>query len=119
MIRVCNIGLRLPVLRDMRTNRLILIAGMALVMAGSHLAAQTEAEYEAEYARRIQLEMINDVYIPADMAEAFVELNRLADPAGVDKFRSSPEDVIRHKLHFGLGRWMLVNWGLEEGSRYG
>lgn len=82
------------------------------------LSAQTAAEYEAEYARRIQLETINDVYIPANLDEAFGELKRLADPSGIEKLRSAPEEEIAHKLHFGLGRWILINWGLEDGSRY-
>lgn len=82
------------------------------------LAAQTEAEYEAEYAKRIRLEMIDGVYIPKDLDEAFAELDRLADPAGIEKFKAAPEEQVRHKLHFGLGRWILVNWGLEDGSRY-
>ena len=58
------------------------------------------------------------VYIPADLEDAFSELNRLSDPRGVAEFKSAPEDSIRRKLHFGLGKWILVNWGLEDGSRY-
>lgn len=81
------------------------------------LSAQTPEEYEANYAKRIKLEMINGVYIPVDLEDAFSELNRLSDPAGLVQFKASPEDSIRRKLHFGLGRWMMVNWGLEEGSR--
>ena len=81
------------------------------------LNAQTPEEYEANYAKRIKLEMINGVYIPADLEDAFSELNRLSDPAGLVQFKASPEDSIRRKLHFGLGRWIMVNWGLEDGSR--
>jgi hypothetical protein len=79
--------------------------------------AQTPEEFEANYAKRIKMEMINGVYIPADLEDAFSELNRLSDPAGLIQFKAAPEDSIRRKLHFGLGRWILVNWGLEEGSR--
>jgi hypothetical protein len=79
--------------------------------------AQTEAEFEAHYAKRIRLEVIDGVYIPADLADAHSELNRLADPKALVQFKQSPEDSIRRKLHFGLGRWILVNWGFEEGSR--
>jgi hypothetical protein len=79
--------------------------------------AQTEAEYKAEYAKRITMEMINGVYIPVDLDDAFSELDRLSDPKGIAEFKSSPEDSIRRKLHFGLGKWMLVNWGMEDGSR--
>jgi hypothetical protein len=79
--------------------------------------AQTETEFEANYAKRIKLEIINGVYIPADLDDAFNELNRLADPKGLAEFKSAPEDSIRRRLHFGLGRWIMINWGMEDGSR--
>lgn len=87
---------------------------MALAL---NLCAQTEAEFEANYAKRIRMEMIDGVYIPADLADAHAELSRLAEPKALAQFKQSPEDSIRRKLHFGLGRWIMVNWGLEEGSR--
>jgi hypothetical protein len=93
----------------------LLVFGMLCI---THFAfAQTEAEFQAEYAKRIKMEMINGVYIPADLEDAFSELNRLSDPKGIMEFKTSPEDSIRRKLHFGLGKWMIVNWGFEDGSR--
>jgi hypothetical protein len=82
-----------------------------------HVQAQTAAEFEANYAKRIRLEMIDGVYIPADLADAHEELSRLSEPNALLQFKQSPEDSIRRKLHFGLGRWILVNWGFEDGSR--
>ena len=79
--------------------------------------AQTIEEYEANYATRIKQEMINGVYIPIDLEDAFTELERLSEPKGLLEFKSAPEDSIRRKLHFGLGRWILINWGFEDGSR--
>jgi len=79
--------------------------------------AQTIEEYQANYAKRITQEMINGVYIPSDLEDAFSELVRLADPKGLAEFKVAPEDSVRRKLHFGLGRWMVINWGFEEGSR--
>lgn len=79
--------------------------------------AQTIEEYQANYAKRITQEMINGVYIPSDLDDAFSELVRLSDPKGLAEFKVAPEDSIRRKLHFGLGRWILINWGFEEGSR--
>ncbi len=74
------------------------------------LFGQTEAEYEKQYQQRIKEEMINGVYIPRNFDEAFVELERLSPQEGINKFRSASEEVITSKLHFGLGRWILVNW---------
>lgn len=78
---------------------------------------QTPEEYQATYASRIKLEMINGVYIPFDLEDAFSELVRLSDVKGLAEFKVAPEDSVRRKLHFGLGRWILMNWGFEEGSR--
>ena len=85
---------------------------------GLSASAQTPEEFQANYNKRIKLEMINGVYIPADLEDAFSELTRLSEPNGLKEFKISPEDSIRRKLHFGLGRWILINWGLEEGSRF-
>lgn len=77
----------------------------------------SEAEYDSIYAKRILLEEIDGVYIPRDLTEAFAELKSLSSPADLQKLQAAPEDVARYKLHFGLGRWMIVNWGFYEGSR--
>ncbi|MEO5906397.1 MAG: DUF6794 domain-containing protein [Saprospiraceae bacterium] len=79
--------------------------------------AQTAEEFEANYAKRIKEEMIYGVYIPVDLDDAYSELNRLSNPNALGGFKNAPEEEIRRKLHFGLGRWILSNWGLEDGSR--
>ena len=96
----------------MRLKLLLVFLSFAFISIG-----QTPAEYEANYNARIKLEMINGVYIPFDLQDAFAELSRLSAPEGLTDFKSAPEDSIRRKLHFGLGRWIMINWGLEEGSR--
>lgn len=80
--------------------------------------ANNESEYEAAYQKRIQKPYLNQVYIPADMAEAFAEFNRLIDQDSKKKFKSVPEDIAARKLHFSFGRWMTVNWSFYEGSRF-
>ncbi len=79
--------------------------------------SQTAEEFEANYAKRIKEEVLNGVYIPVDLEDAHSELNRLSAPEGLIAFKIAPEDSIRRKLHFGFGRWIMTNWGLEEGSR--
>ncbi len=91
---------------------------LSIIFIGIYVAAsaQTAAEYEANYAKRIQLEEINGVYIPTDLEDAFSELDRLSDPAGISNFKNAPESSIA-QCHFGLGQWVLLNWGLDDGSR--
>lgn len=78
---------------------------------------QTRAELEKAYQKRITQEYINEVYIPKDLTDAFIQLNKLIDEPSRQKFKEVPEDEAAHKLHFSLGRWMAVNWGFYEGSR--
>lgn len=77
-----------------------------------------ETVFNLQYKKNIKKERLNGVYIPRDMEDAFIELERLSDPAGTQKFRNAPEEVVERKLHFGLGKWMIVNWNFYDGSRF-
>lgn len=83
----------------------------------SSFGQNTPEEYEKMYQSRIRLERINDVYIPLNIEDAMLELDRLTDKKTAKSLLELPEDTIASKLHFNLGRWMQINWGLEEGSR--
>ena len=76
-----------------------------------------EAVFDSAYAERIQMEEIDGVYIPANIGDAFDELERLSSPADLEKYKMADEETVRTKLHFGLGRWMIHNWGFYDGSR--
>ncbi len=73
--------------------------------------------YEAAYQERIQKEYLFGVYIPRDLADCFIQLNRLIDRDSRQKFKQMSEADAAQKLHFSLGRWMTHNWGLYGGSR--
>ncbi|MEE9372677.1 MAG: DUF6794 domain-containing protein [Saprospiraceae bacterium] len=94
------------------------IFALILLSSGLHAQIDFEKEYEKQYDINIQKEFINDVYIPIDFAEAFAELKRLASEEALLKFKNAKEDIIRRKLHFGIGRWISVNWNYEGGSRF-
>ena len=99
---------------------LIVLAGVIMnagLLPAQSIRSTEEAEFDSTYAARIKMEEINDVYIPKDLDDAFSELERLSSPEDLEKFRNAPEDVARSKLFFGLGKWMIVNWGFYEGSR--
>lgn len=73
---------------------------------------------EAEkYAWRLRQEVLYGVYIPKDVNEVFLELNKKVDESSKAKFKSLTEAEATSKLFFSLGRWMTHNWGLYEGSR--
>jgi hypothetical protein len=75
----------------------------------------TEARKELE--RRMTLESINGVYIPKDLGECFVELDKLLSEIDKKEMQSLSKrgDMIRY--HHGLGMWIRNNWGLWGGSR--
>lgn len=99
--------------------RLLLIA--SIILSSLPLWAQrppeTEKEYDKIYKLRIQQERIDGVYIPANLSDAFVQLHQLIDKDSKAKFKDMEEDAAVSKLHFSLGRWMIINWGFYQGSR--
>ncbi len=72
---------------------------------------------EKEYQKRITQTTINGVYIPADLAECFEELNKKISREAREKFKAMDEAEASNKLHYSLGRWIWHNWSLYEGSR--
>ncbi|MBS1796836.1 MAG: hypothetical protein JSS81_23625 [Acidobacteria bacterium] len=67
--------------------------------------------------KRLVAEKIDDVYIPKDLGECFVELDKSLKEVDKNEMRALPkrDDMIRY--HMGLGMWMRNNWGLWGGSR--
>lgn len=78
----------------------------------------TEDAFEKEYQKRIKKNKLFGVYIPKDLADAFVQLNKLIDKSSQAKFKSMSEADAAKKLHFSFGRWIIHNWGFYGGSRY-
>ncbi len=87
-----------------------------------HIEAQVDTAFEKEfqetYEWRIQQRALNGVYIPQDLEDSFNELKRLAEDGSLDKFKAGTEEQVAERLHFGLGKWIIVNWGMYEGSRF-
>jgi hypothetical protein len=89
-------------------------------LSSSRQAQQNSASYQnwqKEDDEPIQKEYLFDVYIPEDMGDAFLQLNKLIDASSKAKFKAAPEEEAVHKLHFSLGRWIIYNWQFYEGSR--
>lgn len=79
--------------------------------------ANTLEELQARYESRIGLTHINEVYIPQDIDDAMRELDRITSESARESYKNAPEELILEKLFFKLGKWMIINWGFEEGSR--
>ena len=78
------------------------------------LQERTETE---KYDWRLRQEVLFGTYIPKDVNEVLLELNKKIDAPSKAKFAAASEDEAVSKLFFSLGRWMTHNWSLFEGSR--
>jgi len=78
---------------------------------------QEIAEGRAELEKRMKLDTINGVYIPMNLLECFVELDKLLTEVDKKEMQalSGRDAMIRY--HRGLGMWLRNNWGLWGGSR--
>jgi hypothetical protein len=72
---------------------------------------------EDVYNWRILQEELDGVYIPADIAECFIELDKKISVDSKAKFMAADELTVMRQLHYSLGRWIWYNWGFYEGSR--
>lgn len=79
---------------------------------------QIRHELDSIYLSNISKSRINGVYIPKDMDDAFVQLDKLSTDEARAKYKATSEEIVAKKLHFGLGRWMSYNWNFDEGSRF-
>lgn len=79
----------------------------------------TELRFREQYEKNIQKTRINEIYIPKDLNDAFKELSELSTSESLAKFSKADPDFVVKRLHYGLGRWIIVNWNLYDGSRIG
>ena len=83
--------------------------------------AQTDTTHQRseseKYEWRLRQEVLYGTYIPKDVNEVLLELNKKIDSPSKAKFAALTETEAVTKLFFSLGRWMTHNWSLFEGSR--
>ena len=100
--------------------RFCLVFPLILFLFGNISAqrpADNKSQYDSIYQVNIKLTKINGVYIPANISEAFLRLETLTPKDALDGFKMAEEKEVCRKLHFGIGRWMILNWNFYEGSR--
>jgi hypothetical protein len=78
---------------------------------------QEIAEERKALEERLTLEKIDGVYIPKNLGECFLELDRLTSEIDKKEMQAQPkrDDMIHY--HITLGMWMRNNWKLWGGSR--
>jgi hypothetical protein len=96
---------------------LFIIIFFSITFAQSQDYKEIQRIQDSIFQSNIRKTRINGVYIPKNLTEAFTELSALSSDNALLKFKNAPEEIVAKKLHFGLGRWMQVNWNFDEGSR--
>ena len=91
------------------------LTGQPLAMPPTKELPNDAASYQKEYAKRITKERLFGVYIPKNLDESFVELDKKMAAQGKLKFQTMTESEVVGKVL--LHRWLYQNWGFELGSR--
>jgi len=78
---------------------------------------QEEIKQKQEFEKRLTSESIKGVYIPKDLGECFIELDKVLKEVDKKELQSLPDRGEMMRYHIGLGTWMRNNWGLWGGSR--
>lgn len=78
---------------------------------------EERSQQRQDFEKRLTLENIKGVYIPANLGECFVELDKQLPEIDKKEMTAKPkrDDMILY--HHGLGTWIRNNWGLWGGSR--
>lgn len=105
-----------PNIRLMRQLFIILMVLHYVALSGQS-AAESARVADSTFKSNVVKSRIDGVYIPKNIEDAMLELDRLSPPESKVKYKEAEELVVAKKLHFGLGRWMSVNWSFVPGSR--
>lgn len=101
----------------MKAQFILVIFSMYAGGLFAQIDPQLEA-YEKQYQHNIKQSRIDGIYIPKDIDDAIKEIHNLAPAEGLQKFAELQDEMeAAKKLHFGLGRWMTINWNFYDGSR--
>lgn len=74
-------------------------------------------EGRAALKKRMTMETIDGVYIPKNMGECFIELDKLLPEIDKKEMLALAQRSDMILYHHGLGTWIRNNWGLWAGSR--
>jgi hypothetical protein len=96
---------------------LLLFAVAALQAQNTPPPPNNEKEFEEQYQERITKDRLYNVYIPKNLEDAMLQLDKLMTPESKNIMKAIPEDQVCQQLHGRLGQWIINNWGFYGGSR--
>lgn len=97
-------------------------SGWIKLMNKSKKEAKREKQQEIiedreAYKKRIVADSINGLYIPKNLEECFLELDKLLKPKDIEAIKNLKDRSETIQYHHGFGTWLRNNWGLWGGSR--
>jgi hypothetical protein len=97
-------------------------SGWIALMNNSKKEAKKEKQQEIikereDYKKRIVADSINGLYIPKNLEECFLELNKLLKTKDIEAIKNLKDRSETILYHHGFGTWLRNNWGLWGGSR--
>lgn len=79
---------------------------------------QKEILVEREaYKKQIVADSLNGLYIPKNIEECFIELNKILKAKDIETIKNLENRSKTISYHDGFGMWLRNNWGLWGGSR--
>ena len=100
----------------MRHFTLALLAGLSILSPVA--LAQNEPSAAEAYERRLRQETLNGRYIPKDLRDAMATLERITSAESQEAYAARTEEEAVRRLWFSFGRWLAINWGFYDGSRF-
>ena len=76
-----------------------------------------QVKWVSSYYALVDADTIKGVYIPKNIEDCFLTLNRILDMETIETIKSLPHRDSTNHLHFSLGMYLRNNWGLWGGSR--
>jgi hypothetical protein len=70
-----------------------------------------------EYENRLVADTIDGHYIPKNLEECFIELDKILKPITKKVIKNENGEYNWYDSHFGIGLWIRNNWSLWGGSR--
>ena len=94
------------------------LVAYALALAPLVALAQVQPSAAENYERRVRRERVDGRYIPRDLDDAMATLEAITSLESQEAYAARGEDEVVAKLWFSFGRWLAVNWGFYDGSRF-
>lgn len=80
--------------------------------------AQDGSSSKEQFERRSRQQKIGQHYIPADLIDAMKTLDEITPEDSKESYANQSEDYVVERLFFSFGRWLAINWGMYDGSRF-